>query len=254
MLGRYVPQLEFLAVLLGDEPALDLKDSFFQRLLARDQDEAEDLIIERLKTEPADSIFDSMLVPALCAARGSAPRGEITEADQRAIMRSLSEIVEDLGDIRSCAAAIRRRCQHKTRPMPQRIGRRRSSSSAALPAMPPTPSRFKCSKKLLDPARWQIRLIAPETLTAELLELIARNSRPLVCIASLAPGGLAHTRYRLQAALRAVPRPADHRRPLGRGSARRSQTPPGPGRRRRLEHRVLVDRDATEARRALPSA
>ena len=71
MLGRYVPQLEFLAVLLGDEPALDLKDSFFQRLLARDQDEAEDLIIERLKTEPADSIFDSILVPALCAARGA---------------------------------------------------------------------------------------------------------------------------------------------------------------------------------------
>ncbi len=70
MLGRYVPQLEFLAVLLGDEPALDLKDSFYQRLLARDQDEAEDLILERLKAEPPDEIFDTMLVPALCADPG----------------------------------------------------------------------------------------------------------------------------------------------------------------------------------------
>ena len=67
MLGRYVPQLEFLAVLLGDEPALDLKDSFYQRLLARDQDEAEDLILERLKTDPPDEIFDTMLMPALCS-------------------------------------------------------------------------------------------------------------------------------------------------------------------------------------------
>ena len=72
MLGRYVPQLEFLAVLLGDEPALDLKDSFYQRLLVRDQDEAEELIIERQKTEPAEAIFDSMIIPALCAARAAA--------------------------------------------------------------------------------------------------------------------------------------------------------------------------------------
>ena len=52
MLGRYVPQLEFLAVLLGDEPALDPSVSFYQRLLARDQDEAEDLVLEHLKTDP----------------------------------------------------------------------------------------------------------------------------------------------------------------------------------------------------------
>ncbi len=50
MLGRYVPQLEFLAVLLGDEPALDPSVSFYQRLLARDQDEAEDLVLEHVKT------------------------------------------------------------------------------------------------------------------------------------------------------------------------------------------------------------
>ena len=35
MLGRYVPQLEFLAVILGDKPALDTGVSFYQRLLAR---------------------------------------------------------------------------------------------------------------------------------------------------------------------------------------------------------------------------
>ena len=98
MLGRYVPQLEFLAVLLGDEPALDLKDSFYQRLLARDQDEAEDLILERLKSTPAEEIFDAMLLPALCAARQSASRGEITEADERSIIHALGEIVDDVGD------------------------------------------------------------------------------------------------------------------------------------------------------------
>jgi predicted PurR-regulated permease PerM len=36
VLGRYVAQMEFLSVLLGDEPPLSLAMTFYQRLLARD--------------------------------------------------------------------------------------------------------------------------------------------------------------------------------------------------------------------------
>ncbi len=194
MLGRYVPQLEFLAVLLGDQPALDLKDSFYQRLLARDQDEAEELILERQKTEPAEAVFDTMIIPALCAARGSRIRGEITEADERSITSSLAEIVDDLGEVHAGSP----------RPNPDPPG----SEPAAGPDRPRPIVIFGCPardtadcvglqslEKLLDPRRWRMTFIAPETLTAELLELTARETPALVCIASLAPGGLAHTRY-----------------------------------------------------------
>src|SRR5205807_7212787 len=40
VLGKYVPQLEFFNVLLGDEPVLDTELTYYQRLLARDEDEA----------------------------------------------------------------------------------------------------------------------------------------------------------------------------------------------------------------------
>ncbi len=194
MLGRYVPQLEFLAVLLGDEPALALEDSFYQRLLARDQDEAEALILERMKTEPAEQIFDTMVVPALCSTRQSRIRGEITEADETAIMSSLAEIVDDLGEIRSTAARADLEAAHS------------DSSPEVVPQSPimifGCPARdsadsiaLQMLEILLDPSRWQMRMIAPATLTAELLELIARDEPPAVCIASLAPGGVAHTRY-----------------------------------------------------------
>jgi hypothetical protein len=43
VLGKYVPQLEFLDVLLGDEPSLDTDIIHYERLLARDQDEASHL-------------------------------------------------------------------------------------------------------------------------------------------------------------------------------------------------------------------
>jgi predicted PurR-regulated permease PerM len=194
MLGRYVPQLEFLAVLLGDEPALALHVSFYQRLLARDQDEAEDLILERLKTEPQDQIFDTMLVPALCATRESLSRGEITEADERAILQSIGEIVDDLGDILASA--------------PKAEDQAEGSETEAL-AAPVSPFKiFGCPardasdhaalemlERLLDPTVWRMKVIAPQTLSAELLEMVALEEPDVICIAAIAPGGRAHTRY-----------------------------------------------------------
>jgi len=200
MLGRYVPRLEFLAVLLGDEPALEMNVSFYQRLLARDQDEAEDLILERLKTDPQDQVFDSMLIPALCATRDAKSRGEISEADERAILHSIREIVEDVGDILAGTGQAEAKGETEAGP---------AKSEAAAPT---TPSRafviFGCPARddadtaalemlqiLLDPARWRMKLIAPQTLSSELIELVALEDPDVVCIAAIPPGGRAHTRY-----------------------------------------------------------
>ena len=65
VMGKYVPQLEFLDVLLGDEPALDPDISFYQRLLARDQDEAEQLVLTQARTFPPEEVYDKVLVPAM---------------------------------------------------------------------------------------------------------------------------------------------------------------------------------------------
>jgi predicted PurR-regulated permease PerM len=196
MLGRYVPQLEFLAVLLGDEPALDLKDSFYQRLLARDQDEAEALILVRQKTQPADAIFDSMIIPALCATRGSRNRGEITEADERSILSSLAEIVEELGERLAGSAEPDREAEPSQPAAGPKHNEPRPIVIFGCPAHDAADSvALQSLEKLLDPRRWRMKTIAPETLTAERLERIAREAPALVCIASLPPGGVAHTRY-----------------------------------------------------------
>ena len=147
MLGRYVPQLEFLAVLLGDEPALEPNVSFYQRLLARDQDEAEDLILERLKTDPRDQVFDTMLIPALCATRESRSRGEITEADEHAILQSISEIVEDLGDMLGASTRSRAEPISRKRPPHESPAERHVRRSSAVPRVTtPTWPPWRCSK------------------------------------------------------------------------------------------------------------
>jgi hypothetical protein len=191
-LGRHVPQLEWIDVLLGDAAALEADISFYQRLLARDQDEALDLIFERAKTEPAEQVYDTMLVPTLCAAKESRARDEITEADERYLLRAIREIIDDLSDARKGPTTA-----EETGEQPD-------------PAAPPRPPLviFGCAARddldragleilarLLDCRQWKMELIAQETLTSELLELVARNNPAAVCVATLPPGGLAHTRY-----------------------------------------------------------
>lgn len=43
VMGRYLPQLAFLNIMLGDEPVLSPQARFYQRLLAMDQEEATEL-------------------------------------------------------------------------------------------------------------------------------------------------------------------------------------------------------------------
>ena len=196
VLGRYIPQLEFLPVLLGDEPALDAAISFYQRLLARDQDEAEGLIIEQMKaaTETPEQVFDTMLLPALGAIKRNRVTGDITQEDEQYALQVIGEIVEDIGEGRIGAAADGRPA-----------GQPEPAAEATPAAEPPIPI-FGCPahdaedrvalemlQRVLDPARWNLELIAPGTLTAELLDLVDERRPAAVCIAAIPPGGLAHT-------------------------------------------------------------
>ena len=49
VMGKYVPQLEFLEVLLGDEPALEPYQQLYQRLLTSNRDEADMLLEEAMR-------------------------------------------------------------------------------------------------------------------------------------------------------------------------------------------------------------
>ena len=86
-------------------------------------------------------------------------------------------------------------------------------------------------RHVLDPARWDLELIAPATLTAELLDLVAERRPGAVCIATdpaRRPGAYP---LPVQAAAVAVPRPEDPRGPLG--GAGHHDDRAGPRRRRR---------------------
>jgi predicted PurR-regulated permease PerM len=190
VLGKYVPQLAFLDVLLGDEAPLEGDVTYYQRLLARDQDEAAQLVLTQAKASPPEQVYDTLLVPALNYVKRDRERDELTEADEQFVLRATREIVEDLGERQAAAAA-------------------RANTPAVEGARPPRKTRvlgcpghdeadalaLEMLRQLLDPARWEMEIMSAEVLSAELVSLAGEKEPALVCVGALPPGGLAHTRY-----------------------------------------------------------
>ena len=64
VLGKYVPYLTFLDVLLSDEPVTEL-NRYYQRLVARDQDGATEIVEDLLEAQTLLEVYEDVLIPAL---------------------------------------------------------------------------------------------------------------------------------------------------------------------------------------------
>jgi methylmalonyl-CoA mutase cobalamin-binding subunit len=98
VLGKYVPQLRFLDILLGDEPVLEPPARVYQRLLALDQEEAADVARSYLRDNSLEKVFDDVLVPALGLAEQDRHRGRLDEERADFIRQSMRDLVEELSD------------------------------------------------------------------------------------------------------------------------------------------------------------
>lgn len=104
VMGRYVPSLNFLKVLLGDEPEISRSDLYYQRLLASDQNEARQVLEQYLEGKSLSELYSEVLIPALGLVEQDRHRNELDEATLNFIMQSTREFVEELGDLNGASA------------------------------------------------------------------------------------------------------------------------------------------------------
>lgn len=98
VLGRHVERLEFLDVILGDRPALTPVESFYQRMLAGDPDEARFQAEMLLRDRPLSSYYDEVALKGLQLAAVDAARGVLTEAQMERIRSSMQTLIDDLDE------------------------------------------------------------------------------------------------------------------------------------------------------------
>jgi predicted PurR-regulated permease PerM len=191
VLGKHVPALKFFDILLGDEPALTADVHFYQRLLARDEDEALEILRTRLQEIPLEQVFDEIVIPALITARTDFEAEALSEGEVAAIFEMIRELVEEIG---SAVANVKTRSAAgpeaaAAAPAPAKLmilgcAARDASDETALEML----------QQILDPGICEMQIVSTDRLVSEVVELVAEERPSLVCIASLPPGGLAHTR------------------------------------------------------------
>ncbi len=98
VLGRHVERLEFLDVILGDRPALTPVESFYQRMLAGDPDEARDQAEVLLRDRPLSSYYDEVALKGLQLAATDTARGVLTGVQLEKIKTSMQELIDDLDE------------------------------------------------------------------------------------------------------------------------------------------------------------
>ncbi|SMH37919.1 AI-2E family transporter [Azospirillum agricola] len=98
VLGRHVPQLAFLDVLLGNRPALSPETRLYQRMLANDSSEAVDIAEEAAEGKPLPQLYESLLIPALRLAEADRRAGILPLETRNAIAEVTGDIVAALSD------------------------------------------------------------------------------------------------------------------------------------------------------------
>jgi predicted PurR-regulated permease PerM len=98
VLGRHVPQFEFLDVLFGNEPVLEPHARLYQRLLAGDPEEATDHAEEILEEKYLVEYYNKVAIPALLLGEQDRVRGVMGDQQRRQVAASAQTLVANLDD------------------------------------------------------------------------------------------------------------------------------------------------------------
>lgn len=177
VLGKYVPSLRFLDILLGSAAPLEAEMKFYQRLIARDEIEASDLLEAFLLEHSPEQLFDQVILPALSRARLDHERGNLTEEELSRLVKTTRELVQSV------------------------LGDKDEEDEGAV-LLVACPARDEVDQlaiellgRLLTPSKARIQILSPEATAAEMLSTIEQQEPAVVCVASLPPAGGARARY-----------------------------------------------------------
>jgi predicted PurR-regulated permease PerM len=209
VLGKHVPGLEFLSTLMADAPALSPDAAYYQRLLARDEGEALDIIEKHLKSNPPESIYDAILVPALNYAERDRLEERLSAEQEQLIVDGTRELVnEAMVATREARGALAAEAAKD------------AETAAANEVTPPSKTLSVLSypassdadelalhmlAQLLAETSIKLEVLSSRTLISELIAAVQEQGCPIVCIADLPPSPPSKTRYLLKKLRTALP-------------------------------------------------
>ncbi|MGV3771450.1 MAG: AI-2E family transporter [Verrucomicrobiales bacterium] len=184
VLGKYVPGLSFIQMLMGDEPVMEPEIVYYQRLLALDKTEAREIFENYMSTAPMHEVVDKLLLPSLVSAKRDFKNNKLSTEIQEFILQTTEEFVEIAMKHRKEEALL----------MP---GLPKGEKKTIL-AIPAEDEFDEAALHLLRPVlsvQIELNILSPNSLSSEAVEQVETAMPAAVCIASLPPGGSAELKY-----------------------------------------------------------
>ena len=194
VLGRHVPRLSFLSVLLSDEEALTPAEDCYHRLLTVGEQDEMELVEAYLKANSLPALYDSVFVPVITAVETD-HRLELLDTEQRAhVLQSLRDIVEDLGarpPVPSKIDADNASALHPPAPLP--------APACRVYCLPARAERDEMAGamlvQLLQQQGFEARNATGTLVVTELISLVEEADIDAVCISVVAPSTIIHARH-----------------------------------------------------------
>lgn len=188
VIGKNVPQLGFLYILLADQPALTDAGGLYQRLLLLDRQESSTIIENRLREPEPERFFDDLIVPVLANTKRELRRGHLTDDEASSLVTMLGDelLTTDL----AAAMPSKPLSVPDTQAIRHRIYLVGCSTERDIDRVALTMLGM-----LLDPARWDIDVAADDVLTSEMVLHVTQDAPELICIAVVSPGGTGPGRW-----------------------------------------------------------
>jgi predicted PurR-regulated permease PerM len=197
VIGKHVPSLGFLAVLLGDEAVLPPEAKLYQRLLAMDQEEASEIVLAQLKDKTLVEVFDETLIPALVLAERDHHSGTLDDQTQMFVIQAMRELVEEAGDWRRDLTRSEKRAAKEGEDSPAHPQESRPRVQALCVAADDEADHVVAlmAAQVLRQIGFVADVVEVATLTGQLGQIVEDKGAQVVLISDVPPSGFAHVRY-----------------------------------------------------------
>jgi hypothetical protein len=183
VLGKHVPGLEFLGTLLSDSPPLTPENSYYQRLLARDQAAAAEIVERYVKTQPVESVYDALLIPALNYAERDRLEERLSSEEETAVIETTRELIDLLADTPAS-------------PSDEPISLASPIRALGYPANGPSDElALRMLGQTLSGTHIALEITTTRVMASELVAHVRDGGYSLVVIADLPPSASSRTRY-----------------------------------------------------------
>lgn len=188
VVGRYLPQLRFLYVLLGEEAELAPEAAFYERLLAMDHASARKIAGRYLESRTLVDLYDSVLLPALMLAEQDKKKGNLDDVRSSYLYQSVTEVMAEHGDAKNVwperlQLSAQRASQYKGCPIVCVAAHDEADELAAMMVA-----------QLLERAGRHTMVLAASALTPEILERLGQDRNTSALLSALPPFAFAHAR------------------------------------------------------------